>query len=222
MKCLYNTCLFWYILSILTIILCTFGSIYYFPKLPDFNVCSDQFAWNSVIDSLTHLNVEASFEILSSIQNRNHLNIILNDVQGTFHHNGEDVGIFSMQKKDVIIHANSITDVLVTCTVRPDRWEALGLIADYYRGKLEFLISVSGRVRIDGIGYSFPISVKDMLVPVNDPNFDDRHLCHCPEWKDLYPTSSPVLSFEEAVVSVMENKPLPLMLDDGTLVSKGD
>ena len=197
LKCLYNTCLFWYIISIMCTVLFTFGSIYYFPKVPEFNVCSDEFAWNSIIDSLTHLQVEASFQVLSSVKNRNHLAIVLDGVNGSFRHNGEDVGTFKMQT--VTIESDSITDVLVTCSVRPDRWEALGLITDYYRGKLEFLINVNGNVKVKGIGYTFPIVLKDVLVPINNQNTDDRHLCHCPQWKDLHPTVAPKLSFEEAV-----------------------
>ncbi len=199
--CCYYSCLTTYILSILTTLFFVSATIYYFPKVPEFNVCSDEFAWNSIMDSITSLKMEASFEVLSSVKNTNHLDIILDGVGGSFRHNGEDIGTFSM--KTTLIEADSITDVLVTCSVRPDRWEALGLISDYYRNKLEFLIDVSGNVKVKGIGYSIPISMKDMLIQVNDKDMDDRHLCHCPEWKDLYPTPSPVFglgkSFEEQV-----------------------
>ena len=150
-----------------------------------------------IISSLTHLNVDASFEVLSSVKNTNHLAIVLDGVHGTFSHDGQDIGTFSMPT--TTIEADSITDMLVTCTFSPDKWEALGLIADYYRGNLEFVIDVSGNVRIKGISYNVPISVKDVMVKVNDPAMDDRHLCHCPEWKDLYPTTAPKLTFEEAI-----------------------
>jgi hypothetical protein len=196
-KCFYNVCLVYYIISIITAVAFTSLSIYYFPKVPEFNVCSDEFAWNSIIDSLTSLKVEASFQVLSSVKNKNHLGIELDRVGGSFYHNGEDVGTFSMET--TTIEANSITDVLVTCSVRPDKWEALGLVSDYYRGKLQFVINVNGYVKIKGIRYSFPIQVKDVMVRVSDASMDDRHLCHCPDWKDLNPTASPVLTFEEAI-----------------------
>ena len=83
-----------------------------------------------------------------------------------------------------------------------DKWEALGLIRDHFRGKLEFMINVKGTAKVRGIGYNIPVAVKDYLVRVNDPAMDDRHLCQCPEWKDLKPTASPVLSslsFQDAV-----------------------
>lgn len=196
MKFLMNTCRAWYGITIFFTILLSFGSIYYFPKVPEFNVCSDEFAWKSIIDGMTSLKVEASFEVLASIQNRNHLGITLEGVGGKFTHDGEDIGTFTMGK--TIIAPSSISDVLMTCTVTPDRWETLGLISDYYKGNLQFLIDVNGSVKISGIQYSFPIVVRDVLVKVNDSAPDDRHLCQCPQWKDLYPTQSP-LSFMEAM-----------------------
>jgi len=198
MKCCYNTCYISYILTLLSITFFTVFSIYYFPQEPTFNVCSDEFAWNSIIDSLTSLKVEASFEILSSIQNKNHISVMIDNLTGTFRHDGDDVGTFTM--KSTTIEADSITDVLIVCTVKPDRWDALGLISDYYRGKLKFMIDVKGDVRMKGIQYSFPIGVKDMLVDVSNQNMQDRSLCQCPDWKDLYPTASPALSFEKAVM----------------------
>ena len=198
-RCCYNTCLTWYVLSVITAMIFTTGAIYYFPKVPEYNICSDEFAWNSIIDSLTSLKVEASFQILASIKNKNHLDIVLDNVGGSFRHNEEDVGTFSMPTSTIA--SNSITDILVTCSVRPDRWEALGLVSDYYRSKLELVINVNGNIKIKGIGYSIPVTMKDVLVKVNDPQMDDRHLCQCPEWKDLSPTSSPALSlsFEDAI-----------------------
>ena len=199
-NCFYNTCLVWYILTISFAILFTFGSIYYYPKVPQFNVCSDQFAWNSIIKSLTSLKVEASFDILASVKNENHIGIVLDGIGGSFRHNNEEVGFFSM--KTTTIEADSITDLLVTCTVKPDKWDILGLVADYYRGKLELLVDLHGSAKVKQIGFTIPISVKDFLVPVNEPDEDDRHLCHCPEWKDLTPTASPKLSFEEAMMDI--------------------
>lgn len=53
-------------------------------------------------------------------------------------------------------------------------------------------MSVNGSVKVTGIDYSFPVKETDVVVRVNDPSMDDRHLCACPEWKDMYPTSSPI------------------------------
>ena len=125
-----------------------------------------------------------------SIQNPNHLDITLESLGGTFRHDGQDVGSFNVPK--AIIKRTSITDVLVTCSVVPDRWEALGLISDYYKGQLFFSVSANGNVDVSGIGYSIPVQISDYLVRVNDPDMADRHLCACPQWRDFVPSSSPI------------------------------
>lgn len=199
MNCLMRSCKVWFFFSVVGVILFTTGGILYFPKPPEYNVCSDQFAWKSIIEGLTSLKMQGSFEILMSVKNENRLDVALEGFGGTFKHDGEDIGTFSLSR--TIVQATSVTDLLVTCTVVPDRWEALGLISDYWKGKLALLVDVNGSVRIKGIGFKIPVKVSDVLVKVNDPDMKDRHLCACPMWKDLTPTASPKLSFEEAVES---------------------
>ena len=75
--------------------------------------------------------------------------------------------------------ATSITDLLVTCTVVPDRWEALGLISYYWKGQLEFLVDVNGSVKIKGVGFRIPVKVSDVLVKVNDPSTYGRQALMC-------------------------------------------
>jgi len=198
MQFLMGTCGVWYFFTVAGAICFVVSSILFFPKVPEVNVCSDEFAWKSIIDGLTSLKVEASFQILTSVQNKNRLDIALEGIAGKFKHDGEDVGTFEVER--TIVAASSISDVMVTCTVVPDHWEALGLIADYYKDKLEFLVDINGSVKIKGIGFSIPIKLTDIVVKANKTvKKQDRHLCACPQWKDLYPSASPVLSFEEAV-----------------------
>lgn len=197
-RCLMGTCRVWYLFTVIGAICFVASSILLFPKVPEVNVCSDEFAWKSIIDGLTSLKVEASFQILASVQNQNRLDIALEGIAGQFKHDGQEVGTFEIER--TIVAASSISDVMVTCTVVPDHWEALGLIADYYKDKLEFLVDINGSVKIKGIGFSIPIKLTNILVKANKTvKREDRHLCACPQWKDSYPTASPVLSFEEAV-----------------------
>jgi len=201
LRCMLNSCRVWYFFTIVTTLLFATSCILFFPKAPTYNVCSDEFAWKSIIDGLTSLKVEGSFELLISIENKNRLDIALEGVGGTFRHDDEEVGTFAMKRS--IIQASSITDVLVTCTVVPSRWEALGLISDYYKGKLVFVADATGIVKIRGIAISIPVKIDDVLIKVNDPDMKDRHLCACPEWKDVKPTGfgivRPALPFNEAV-----------------------
>ena len=85
--------------------------------------------------------------------------------------------------------------------------EALGLIAEYYKGELILSMSVNGAVKLTGVDYSFPVKKTDVVMRVNDPSTYDRHWCACEERKDLNPTIAPVSNFyidqdrEEAVTN---------------------
>eukprot|EP01083_Nonionella_stella_P279254 950019_1 len=201
-NCLLRSCKAWYFFTVVISLFLATSSIIFFPKVPDYNVCSDQFAWQSIISGLTSLKVEASFEILVSVENRNRLDIALEGVSGDFSYDGEQVGTFTVKR--TLVQATSITDAVVTCTVTPTRWEALGLISDYYKGKLVLMANVSGIVRIRGIGITLPVKISDVLIPVNDQASKDRHLCACPEWKDVKPTISP-LPFKAAIQEPVES-----------------
>lgn len=195
--CLLRSCRVWYFFTIVTTLLFATACVLFFPKVPSYNVCSDEFAWQSIIDGLTSLKMEASFELLISVENKNRLDIALEGVGGTFSYDDEQVGTFTMTRS--IIQASSITDVVVTCTVAPTRWEALGLISDYYKGKLIFFADITGVVKIRGIKITIPVKISNVMIKVNDPDATDRHLCACPQWKDVNPAISPALPFNEAV-----------------------
>ena len=198
LQCFLQTCKVWYTTTWILSLSTLFFIFCFFPKAPQFNVCSDQLAWKSIIDGITSLKVEASFEILISIYNPNRLSLIMDGLEGKFKHDGDDIGIFTLPPSSsssstssttttttTIIYSQSITDVLITCTVVPDKWEALGIISEYYKGTLVLDVTAGGIVRIPSIGMSFPVKVSYYLVPVSKDISSDRHLCSCPEWKDV-------------------------------------
>eukprot|EP00550_Attheya_septentrionalis_P001184 CAMPEP_0198282462 /NCGR_PEP_ID=MMETSP1449-20131203/2271_1 /TAXON_ID=420275 /ORGANISM="Attheya septentrionalis, Strain CCMP2084" /LENGTH=651 /DNA_ID=CAMNT_0043978727 /DNA_START=149 /DNA_END=2104 /DNA_ORIENTATION=+ len=190
MSCLYNACRICYLLTVFIVGFFAFFSVRYFPKIPDYNVCSDGLAWKSIVDSLTSLKVEASFEILVSVENPNHLDIVLDLGKGTFYHADAFVGTFSIPTSTIA--AMSISDVLIVATFSPDRWEALSLTSEYYKGTLKFLVNSQATVRIPSLAnYAFESKISNMIVQVNDPKLDDRHLCACPQWKDFKNHSQP-------------------------------
>lgn len=193
LTCLMKVCQAWYIVTIVSTMIIMTLTFYCFPRMPQYNLCSDELAWKSIISGLTSLKMEASFELLVSIENKNHLGIVLESFGGKFSHDGGEVGTFTVPQST--LPATSITDVLVICTVVPNKWEALGLIAEYYKGSLILSMSVNGAVKVTGIDYSFPVKETDVIVRVNDPSLADRHLCACPEWKDVYPSMAPIPEF---------------------------
>jgi hypothetical protein len=118
------------------------------------------------------------------VENPNHLDIVLDLGKGTFYHADAFVGTFSIPTSTIT--AMSISDVLIVATFSPDRWEALSLTSEYYKGTLQFLVNSQSTVRIPSLAnYAFESKMNNIIVQVNDPKLDDRHLCACPQWKDF-------------------------------------
>ena len=201
-NCLFLTCTSWYILNVIFTVLLLISSLYYYPKIPEMNVCSDELAWNSIIDGMTSLKMEASFEILLSLSNTNYLNIQLDEVSGLFTHDGQQVGTLSLKNKP-IVRSRSITDILITCTVVPEKWEAWGIIKEYYMETLILHLDLHIAITLPKIGIHLPsYKITDYVVNVNDP--EDRHLCVCPQWKEVK-TKPPIIIKDIMMNRVISN-----------------
>ena len=192
MNCLFNACRACYVINVLTILAFVIGSIRYYPKIPQYNICNDSIAWKSLVDSMTSMSIEGSFEILASVMNPNHFDVAVDMGRGTFKHNGADVGTFVMPP--TVISAMSITDLTIIASFTPEKWEALSLSAEYYRGTLAFTIDAQYMIRVPVLfDYSKEADLSNMYVKVNDPNLKDRHLCACPNWDDIKNKTRPLL-----------------------------
>ena len=77
----------------------------------------------------------------------------------------------------------SITDVTMTCSFSPDKWEAMKVAADYYRGNLVLEVNAQGTIQLSQ-NINVPINMGDMNINATDYKMDDRHLCACPKWSD--------------------------------------
>ena len=184
MDCLFNACRACYIVNVLTILAVAVCSVRYYPKIPKYNICNDSVAWKSLVDSMTSLSIEGNFEILASVMNPNHFDVAVDMGRGTFKHNGVYVGTFEIPP--TVISAMAITDIAIVATFTPEKWEALSLSAEYYRGTLAFTIDAQSMIRIPVLfDYSMEADFGNMYVKVNDPNLKDRHLCACPNWDEL-------------------------------------
>ncbi|KAL7468318.1 hypothetical protein ACHAXS_008619 [Conticribra weissflogii] len=149
---------------------------------PQYNVCTDQLAWKSIVEGMASLKMSASFDLLISVYNPNRFEVDLDNGSGQFHHDGEYVGSFTIPSAK--ISAKAISDMVVKVSFTPDKWAALSLTSEYYRGTLKFMVGGHTHVKIPGLGnYQFDAKFDDVLVNVNDPELDDTHLCACPGWK---------------------------------------
>lgn len=181
MQRLYNMCVVMYILLTTLVVGLVVAAIRYYPKAPVYNICNDSVAWKSLIDSMASMKVSADFELLASISNPNHFDVALDMGKGSFTHDHAFVGTFEIPP--VTAKAMSITDMMIIASFSPDKWDALSLTAEYYRGKLVLAVDAEATIRVPVLAdYSFTTTVKNMKVRVNE--MADRSLCACPTWNE--------------------------------------
>lgn len=191
MQRLFNYCRLCYVLTLMTIFACSIATILYYPKIPTYNVCNDAVAWSSLIESLTNMKATADFEILVSVSNPNHFSLALDKGMGSFTHKGTFVGTYDIPP--TVAAPMAITDLLIVAHLAPDKWDALGLVAEYYRGKLVLYVDAEATLRIPMLAnYSFTTALRNIVVNVNEQS--ERYLCACPNWKDI---KLPVVNMED-------------------------
>ncbi|KAL7538976.1 hypothetical protein ACHAWF_006378 [Thalassiosira exigua] len=179
---MYGSCQLCYLFTLVTSIVLFVVGMSYAPREPQYNVCTNELAWKSIVEGMASLKMSASFDLLISVYNPNRFEVDLSDGHGQFHHNDEYVGSFDIPEGK--ISEKAISDIVVKVTFTPDKWSALSLTEEYYRKKLKFVVGGHAHVKIPGLGnYAFNAKFDDIRVNVNDPSLDDTHLCACPGWK---------------------------------------
>lgn len=192
MKALYRVCSCLYYLSILLIISLVAGLFTFFPKPPVYNVCNDALAWKRIMESIVALKLDASFEILVSVSNPNHVTVILEKATGSFSFDGEPIGIYEIPPET--IDGMAITDVMLIAHVQPDRYQALRLAEAYFRGNLLLNADFNAKLRAPAMfDITYDVHMKDIDVYVNE--LGPRDLCHCPSWDDAKNHTDTSLAF---------------------------
>jgi len=177
---------------LITIIMTTFlvsFSVMFFPKLPEYNICNQEVGWSKTIESMKSMELDISIELLISLYNPNYFDVDLDKASGALKHNDKFVGKWTFPD-GTSIKANSITDFPLKCAIIPDKWEALALAEEFYKGTLVLDAQIDAHIRMPSLlNYTFKANMDDYAVTVNrnDPKLGDRHLCACPQWKDLDP-----------------------------------
>mmetsp|Transcript_25121 Transcript_25121/g.43992 ORF Transcript_25121/g.43992 Transcript_25121/m.43992 type:complete len:533 (+) Transcript_25121:144-1742(+) len=181
MKRLYNCCSIIYFVSVALVLALMGVVIFYYPKKPVYNVCNDAVAWKKIMANIAAFKIDASFEILISLSNPNHLDAALDRGKGSFSFQGKQVGTFEIPPATA--DAMAINDLMLITHVSPDRQQAIELAEAYYMGKLVLEAQFDGTIRVPALfDYTRDVSVKNIVVDVNA--MSDRSLCHCPTWDD--------------------------------------
>jgi hypothetical protein len=192
MKRLYRFCSIIYYISVVLVVALTGLTILYFPKRPVYNVCNDAVAWKTIMTDIAAFKLDASFEILISLSNPNHVHAALDRGKGAFSFEGKQIGTFEIPP--VTADAMAINDLMLITHVSPDRQQALQLAEAYYMGKLVLEAEFEGTIRIPAFfDYTLEVSVKHIEVNVNA--LSDRSLCYCPSWDDGKNHTSIIPSF---------------------------
>ena len=185
-RCLLQPCLYWtcstcYCFTLIVIVILIYGSIRFFPKVPQYNVCNDNIAWKSLVDSMATMKAEAEFEILISIVNDNPITIALDQGGGYFYHDNNTVGTYSIPPVTALSY--SITDILIVAHFETKTWQAFNIGEEYYKGNLILHVDAVGTIRIPTLwNYTFIGQFNDIVVHVNQ--LSDRQYCHCSSWND--------------------------------------
>jgi len=179
-QCLWRSCLSFYVICLLFLTTSISLILVLWPHYPTYSMCSDELRWSSIIEGMTHLQTKASYQLLISIYNPNVFDAVVDYGSGIMSHENVNVGILDFGE-NVLIKGTSITDVLVTATFSPDKWETLGLTAEYYDGTLTFLVNADVTVTIPAISYTQSSKWSNYLLHLNG-EYGDRSLCACEKW----------------------------------------
>jgi len=171
-----------YYLCMVAIALIVGASIFFYPQIPDCNVCNDEVAWTKIMKNIIEFKFDASFEILASLSNPNHISAAIKRGHGSFSFDGKKFGTFEIPP--VTMDSMAITDFMIIIHISPaDKTQAIRLAKAYHEGKLVVGVDFEGEVRVPVLfGYTKAINVKNIEVDVSAAS--ERKLCQCQKWED--------------------------------------
>ncbi|KAL3941900.1 MAG: hypothetical protein SGBAC_003826 [Bacillariaceae sp.] len=166
---------------VLLVLLIAFLSVFFFPVMPTFSVCNDSIGWKRVIEHIIAMRIDASFEVLISLSNKNRIAVALDQGSGTFQFDGRPLGTFVIPP--VIVESTAISDLMIVAKASPDRHQALKIVQAFRSGHLILDADFDATIRLPWFfNYTRNITVEHYLVDVTAPK--DRTLCQCPTWDD--------------------------------------
>ncbi|KDO30879.1 hypothetical protein SPRG_04781 [Saprolegnia parasitica CBS 223.65] len=161
-------------------VLTTFSLMYY-PRIPEYQICNQQFDWASIFQSLVSVHPKINYQILTSVSNENRFAFFLKAGDADIHHRGTKVGTWTI--RNWTAEAGAVTDMMADVRIDPGYTEAYGLLRDFQAGTLVFQINttISGSIKWGNYTiYDIETAVPsiEFLVGAKYP----RDLCKCTEY----------------------------------------
>jgi hypothetical protein len=150
------------------------------PHAPVVNVCNTEFDWGSIVNSMKKAQVEADFQILSSIYNPNYLNLVVEGGVAVLRHKHIEVG--QMVFEPFTAAGGYTTDVLLIVEIDAEVWKDLMLGYEYELNTLSFFMDATVTASISWRQHKtfpFTFSIKNYFIKVADVTGTDRSLCNC-------------------------------------------
>ncbi|KAG9409133.1 hypothetical protein AC1031_019395 [Aphanomyces cochlioides] len=160
----------------------TIVALMYYPRVPDYQVCNQQFDWESIFLSLISIQPKIHYDVIISVVNENRFAFDLDYGYANISHRGVKVGTWEISNWTA--EAGAISDMMALVKIEPSTYsEAYSLLTDFRANNLTFQIdtNISGYIRWGKYKLS-PVSVVapqvDFLVGDKYP----RDLCKCTEY----------------------------------------
>eukprot|EP00534_Pseudo-nitzschia_fraudulenta_P003469 CAMPEP_0201135970 /NCGR_PEP_ID=MMETSP0850-20130426/54616_1 /ASSEMBLY_ACC=CAM_ASM_000622 /TAXON_ID=183588 /ORGANISM="Pseudo-nitzschia fraudulenta, Strain WWA7" /LENGTH=337 /DNA_ID=CAMNT_0047407205 /DNA_START=751 /DNA_END=1764 /DNA_ORIENTATION=- len=171
-----------YCISIFLVVAVVGIAIFFYPQMPEHNVCNDEVAWTGIMKNIVAFRFDASFEILATLSNPNRIGVALDKANGSFSFEGQQFGTF--QIPPLTAKPVAITDFMIILHISPaSNAQAVRLVEAYYMGKLVLEAEFEGVVRVPTLfNYTREFGVNNTIVDINGAS--DRSLCRCPKWED--------------------------------------
>ncbi|OQS05686.1 hypothetical protein THRCLA_02208 [Thraustotheca clavata] len=156
-------------------------SLMYYPRIPDYQICNQQFDWESIFLSLKSIHPKIDYQILTSVSNENRFAFHLKAGDADIHHRGVKVGTWTI--RNWTAEAGAVTDMMADVRIEPGYTEAYSLWEDFRQGTLVFQINttISGSIKWGNYTvYDIETQVPaiEFLVGAKYP----RDLCKCTEY----------------------------------------
>ncbi|ETV95100.1 hypothetical protein H310_11383 [Aphanomyces invadans] len=170
----------------------TICALMYYPRVPDYQICNQQFDWESIFASLISIKPKIHYQIITSVVNENRFAFHLDSGVADISHNGIKVGTWAISNWTA--EAGAVSDMLAMVKIEPSTFaESMSLWKDFHYNNLTFQINtnLTGSIRWGSLKlYSFSVQAPavDFLVGDKYP----RDLCKCTEY--LTPTNKSLMS----------------------------